>query len=101
MAAPAYEAARELDVPRSGRGRVRSQTGAFYVVGLWYDDFTQTTDEEVHDLIVCAARAFAAAASASLGVGAFTPVGHGTCLRAARAEVTGRRCPSTELPYRR
>ena len=24
----------------------------FYAVGLWYDDFSQTTDEEVHDLLV-------------------------------------------------
>ena len=56
MAAPAYEAARELDVPRSGRGRVRSQTGAFYVVGLWYDDFTQTTDAEVRALLDAAAK---------------------------------------------
>ncbi len=23
----------------------------FHAVGLWYDDFTQTTDEEVHDLL--------------------------------------------------
>jgi putative phosphoribosyl transferase len=23
----------------------------FYAVGLWYNDFTQTTDEEVHDLL--------------------------------------------------
>jgi predicted phosphoribosyltransferase len=23
----------------------------FQAVGLWYDDFSQTTDEEVHDLI--------------------------------------------------
>ena len=23
----------------------------FYAVGLWYDDFTQTTDEEVHELL--------------------------------------------------
>jgi predicted phosphoribosyltransferase len=23
----------------------------FYAVGLWYDDFSQTTDEEVHDLL--------------------------------------------------
>jgi predicted phosphoribosyltransferase len=23
----------------------------FRAVGLWYDDFTQTTDEEVHDLL--------------------------------------------------
>jgi putative phosphoribosyl transferase len=27
----------------------------FYAVGLWYDDFTQTTDEEVHDLLARAA----------------------------------------------
>src|SRR5438445_624577 len=29
----------------------------FYAVGLWYDDFEQTTDEEVHELL---ARARAA-----------------------------------------
>ena len=23
----------------------------FFAVGHWYDDFTQTTDEEVHDLL--------------------------------------------------
>jgi putative phosphoribosyl transferase len=23
----------------------------FYAVGLWYEDFTQTTDNEVHDLL--------------------------------------------------
>jgi putative phosphoribosyl transferase len=23
----------------------------FYAVGLWYDDFSQTTDEEVRDLL--------------------------------------------------
>jgi len=28
----------------------------FYAVGLWYDDFTQTTDEEVHDLLSRAAE---------------------------------------------
>jgi putative phosphoribosyl transferase len=28
----------------------------FYAVGLWYDDFTQTTDEEVRDLLQRAAR---------------------------------------------
>jgi len=28
----------------------------FYAVGLWYDDFTQTTDEEVHDLLARAAE---------------------------------------------
>jgi len=29
----------------------------FHAVGLWYDDFTQTTDEEVRDLLERAARA--------------------------------------------
>lgn len=29
----------------------------FYAVGLWYDDFGQTTDEEVHDLLALAADA--------------------------------------------
>jgi putative phosphoribosyl transferase len=28
----------------------------FYAVGLWYEDFTQTTDEEVHDLLRRAAE---------------------------------------------
>jgi predicted phosphoribosyltransferase len=28
----------------------------FHAVGLWYDDFTQTTDEEVHDLLARAAE---------------------------------------------
>jgi putative phosphoribosyl transferase len=28
----------------------------FYAVGLWYEDFTQTTDEEVRDLLQKAAR---------------------------------------------
>jgi putative phosphoribosyl transferase len=28
----------------------------FYAVGLWYGDFAQTTDEEVHDLLQRAAR---------------------------------------------
>jgi predicted phosphoribosyltransferase len=28
----------------------------FYAVGLWYDDFSQTTDEEVHDLLERARR---------------------------------------------
>jgi predicted phosphoribosyltransferase len=27
----------------------------FYAVGLWYDDFAQTTDDEVHDLLARAA----------------------------------------------
>src|SRR5205085_7884450 len=26
----------------------------FYAVGLWYRDFTQTTDEEILDLLTCA-----------------------------------------------
>jgi predicted phosphoribosyltransferase len=33
----------------------------FYAVGLWYRDFTQTTDEEVHDLLEQAAHGFALA----------------------------------------
>lgn len=28
----------------------------FYAVGLWYEDFSQTSDEEVHDLLQQAAR---------------------------------------------
>src|SRR5215207_10836126 len=28
----------------------------FYAVGLWYEDFSQTTDEEVHDLLTRAVR---------------------------------------------
>jgi predicted phosphoribosyltransferase len=28
----------------------------FHAVGLWYEDFSQTTDEEVHDLLADAAR---------------------------------------------
>jgi putative phosphoribosyl transferase len=31
----------------------------FYAVGLWYEDFSQTTDQEVHDLLD-RARAMAA-----------------------------------------
>ena len=33
----------------------------FYAVGLWYDDFSQTTDEEVHDLLERAAEEHALA----------------------------------------
>jgi predicted phosphoribosyltransferase len=29
----------------------------FYAVGLWYEDFEQTDDDEVHDLLDRAARA--------------------------------------------
>ena len=29
----------------------------FYAVGLWYDDFGQTSDEEVHDLLALASEA--------------------------------------------
>jgi len=36
----------------------------FHAVGLWYDDFSQTTDEEVHDLLEHA-RSFAAPAAAA------------------------------------
>ncbi|HKG90721.1 MAG TPA: phosphoribosyltransferase [Gemmatimonadaceae bacterium] len=35
----------------------------FYAVGLWYEDFSQTTDEEVHELLARAAREHPAAAS--------------------------------------
>jgi putative phosphoribosyl transferase len=28
----------------------------FYAVGLWYEDFAQTTDEEVHDVLTATAR---------------------------------------------
>ena len=28
----------------------------FYAVGLWYEDFAQTTDDEVHDLLTEATR---------------------------------------------
>lgn len=30
----------------------------FYAVGVWYDDFSQTSDEEVHDLLERAAESF-------------------------------------------
>jgi putative phosphoribosyl transferase len=33
----------------------------FYAVGLWYEDFTQTTDEEVHELLERARRELAPA----------------------------------------
>jgi len=32
----------------------------FYAVGLWYEDFSQTTDEEVHELLERAARRYEA-----------------------------------------
>jgi len=32
----------------------------FYAVGLWYEDFAQTTDEEVHELLERSAERFAA-----------------------------------------
>jgi putative phosphoribosyl transferase len=35
-----------------------SRPEAFLAVGLWYDHFTQTTDEEVRDLLVQAAETF-------------------------------------------
>ena len=34
----------------------------FYAVGLWYEDFSQTTDEEVRDLVARAAQRYSAAA---------------------------------------
>jgi predicted phosphoribosyltransferase len=33
----------------------------FYAVGIWYEDFSQTTDEEVHDLLETAAQGQASA----------------------------------------
>ena len=36
----------------------------FYAVGLWYANFEQTTDEEVHELLEAAAREQAARESA-------------------------------------
>jgi predicted phosphoribosyltransferase len=33
----------------------------FYAVGIWYADFTQTTDEEVHELLERARHEFAPA----------------------------------------
>jgi putative phosphoribosyl transferase len=50
----------------------------FYAVGLWYDDFSQTTDEEVHDLLAEAARGLP---QATRSTGAAVP--------AARAEHVG------------
>jgi predicted phosphoribosyltransferase len=35
----------------------------FYAVGVWYDNFTQTTDEEVRNLLTRAAAASASAAT--------------------------------------
>jgi hypothetical protein len=37
--------------------RLRDRAGTFYAVGLSYEDFTQTTDEEVRTLLERAARA--------------------------------------------
>ena len=34
----------------------------FYAVGLWYEDFSQATDEEVRDLLARATQAHPAAA---------------------------------------
>ena len=36
---------------RGGRNRLRPHPEPFRAVGLWYEDFTQTTDEEVRDLL--------------------------------------------------
>jgi len=37
----------------------------FYAVGLWYEDFSQTTDDEVRDLLARSARERASSASGS------------------------------------
>jgi putative phosphoribosyl transferase len=39
----------------------------FYSVGQWYEDFTQTSDEEVHDLLGQAAHDYPLAAPAAPG----------------------------------
>jgi putative phosphoribosyl transferase len=36
----------------------------FYAVGLWYDDFSQTTDDEVRDLLAAARQEVPAQGSA-------------------------------------
>jgi erythromycin esterase-like protein/predicted phosphoribosyltransferase len=41
----------------------------FQAVGLWYDDFTQTTDDDVRDLLAAAGRTVAPVASAGTGSG--------------------------------
>ena len=41
----------------------------FQAVGLWYDDFTQTTDDDVRDLLAAAGRTVAPVASAGAGSG--------------------------------
>ncbi len=42
----------------------------FYAVGLWYSDFSQTTDEEVRELLESAAREHLEHEHASAGVAA-------------------------------
>jgi putative phosphoribosyl transferase len=41
----------------------------FYAVGLWYQDFSQTTDEEVHDLLERASRELPRPATTDLETG--------------------------------
>ena len=45
----------------------------FHAVGLWYEDFSQTTDEEVRDLLARSAEASRAAEGVKAG--ATTPEG--------------------------
>ena len=59
--------------PRTGSAPARNPSKAdevlclrtpepFYAVGLWYGDFSQTTDEEVHSLLERASEELAQAA---------------------------------------
>jgi predicted phosphoribosyltransferase len=45
----------------------------FHAVGLWYEDFTQTTDDEVRDLLARAAEAGAEPAAAGSSPGGYDP----------------------------
>ena len=42
--------------PRGRRMRLRHHPRPFYAVGVWYEDFSQTTDDEVRDLLERAAE---------------------------------------------
>jgi len=51
----AYETCAELQMEADEVVCARTPE-PFHAVGLWYDDFTQTTDEEVHELLARAAE---------------------------------------------
>jgi putative phosphoribosyl transferase len=57
VAAPVIAAATSSDIERAADEVAAVLTPEhFYAVGQWYEDFSQTTDEEVHDLLAPAAR---------------------------------------------